>query len=614
MYKIYVDEHLFGKEFLIHNEDYELLKLDSPTIELELNQPSELKFSIFPNHPFYNNFGKTKDNEADPKRFKRMKSIVTVYRDEELIFRGRILENEDGFYKEKQVTCEGELAFFIDSQLRPYAKKLTPKGMLEYYVSIHNQQMTLNPEKQFVVGEVTITDGDTSNTANIIDRSNESIVSVWDEIKSKLLDSLGGYLIIDTDESGARRINWRNEDDFLSSSQSIDFGKNLINLKINVKGDEIATALIPIGGEKDSSTSGTTEDTTDEEITEDTTTEEETEETTETKEKLTIASLADGIVMTLADGDVIRKQGDYIYSEKSVEEYGWIFKTQNWDNVLEDVKHLLEVGIEKLNELKNPIESIEINAIDLYKLENVAAFELGTKINVTSSVHGLNGVDFPITKISLNLSNPASNTLTLAKTERTFTETSASVNKAQDVGTIVQRVETVINNASGYEEQIKANTEAIIETVEQVNSSIEQSSEQILTKVSTEYYLKDDAEALIKTINTELEQNNNSFEMRFEQFNADIENLANNTNTQFQQINKYIRFIDGRIVLGEEGNELTLNITNDRISFLQDNIEVAYFSNKEFKVVKGEFINQLTLGNFAFIPEEDGGLVFKKIK
>ena len=587
MYKIYVDNSL------IHNEKFEKLIVDRPELELELNQVGSLKFEIYPNHPFYNSFAGIDSLTI----FKKMKSIVRVYRDNELIFRGRILENEDGFYKEKQVTCEGELAFFLDSQLRPYSFTGTPAEILKYYIDIHNEQMVNNPEKQFVLGEVTITDGEVNNENREV-RKSESIVSVWEEI-SKLLESLGGYLIIDDDEEGNRRINWLHEDDFSLGTQTVDFGKNLLNIKTNIKGDEIVTALIPVGGKAE------TASTDDEVETVDETTDETTEETLE--ERLTIESLEDGVVMETEDDKII-KQGDYIYSERGVAEYGWIFSSYTWDDILEDQNHLLEVAIEHLNKTKAAVKSIEINVLDLCKLTKVDSFKLGTKIKAYSPVHDLKGEIFPITKLNLDLTDPASNTLVLTKTERTFTETSISISRAQvDAINIAERIEKVENNSNGLEAEI-------INVSQQLSSKIDQSSEEIYTKVSEEFFTKEEGDNLIQSVSTEFAQTNESFEMRFNQFNTDIENLTKDTNLQFQQINKYIRFIDGKIVLGEEGNELTLNITNDRISFLQDNIEVAYFSNKEFKVVKGEFINQLTLGNFAFIPEEDGGLVFKKIK
>ena len=91
-----------------------------------------------------------------------------------------------------------------------------------------------------------------------------------------------------------------------------------------------------------------------------------------------------------------------------------------------------------------------------------------------------------------------------------------------------------------------------------------------------------------------------------------MEALANGTDASFERIEKFIRFEDGKIYLGEYGNELELQIANDRISFQQNGTEVAYFSNNKLYVVDGEFTTSLKLGGFAFLPRNNGNLSFKK--
>jgi len=57
----------------------------------------------------------------------------------------------------------------------------------------------------------------------------------------------------------------------------------------------------------------------------------------------------------------------------------------------------------------------------------------------------------------------------------------------------------------------------------------------------------------------------------------------NNTDTlnRFETIEKYIRFEDGNIILGESGNAITLRIENDRIAFFDNGVEVAYISDSK---------------------------------
>lgn len=66
-------------------------------------------------------------------------------------------------------------------------------------------------------------------------------------------------------------------------------------------------------------------------------------------------------------------------------------------------------------------------------------------------------------------------------------------------------------------------------------------------------------------------------------------------------------------MLGEEGNPLTLRIENDRINFMENGASSAYWQNRKFYAVDGEFINSLKLGKFAFIPRSTGNLSFTKV-
>jgi len=170
-----------------------------------------------------------------------------------------------------------------------------------------------------------------------------------------------------------------------------------------------------------------------------------------------------------------------------------------------------------------------------------------------------------------------------------------------------------------YDEETAAwivvnDTAEIVYNLEQnLESSLIKTQEDITATVAENYYLREDTDALISSVSTEIEQTKNSFEIQFNQFSQDIEAAASGTDAQFEEIRKYIRFVDGKILLGEVGNELELEIANDRISFLQDGAEVAYFSNRKLYVTDTQILHSLQLGNFAFMPRDNGNLSFKKI-
>ena len=170
---------------------------------------------------------------------------------------------------------------------------------------------------------------------------------------------------------------------------------------------------------------------------------------------------------------------------------------------------------------------------------------------------------------------------------------------------------------NGTEWEVINDTSGIVDSIDLLSSNmsttIENTSDEILRSVAENYYLKGETDLLIDSVSTELTQTKDSFEFRFNQFSQDIDSVKDGTDAQFQEFSKYIRFEDGNIILGELGNELTLKIQNDRISFLESGAEVAYFTNKKLYITDGEFLNSLQLGRFSFMPRENGNLSFNRM-
>ena len=156
-------------------------------------------------------------------------------------------------------------------------------------------------------------------------------------------------------------------------------------------------------------------------------------------------------------------------------------------------------------------------------------------------------------------------------------------------------------------------TEIVYNLEQNFKSDIIQTEQNIQMMVSEGVYLKDQTDALVSEVESKLEQTASGFEMQFNKFSADLEAVATGADAEFEEIKKYIRFVDGKILLGEVGNELELEIANDRISFLQDGAEVAYFSNRKLYVTDADIIHSLQLGSFAWMPRANGNLSFKKI-
>lgn len=131
--------------------------------------------------------------------------------------------------------------------------------------------------------------------------------------------------------------------------------------------------------------------------------------------------------------------------------------------------------------------------------------------------------------------------------------------------------------------------------------------------------LEDLNKTVVETITkmTNLEQTASGWDFEFSTIVETVTYLDNTMQTNFIETLKYIRFIDGEIWLGkepEEGEEdFKVVISNERVRFLQNNIEVAYLSNKMLYITDAKITNRLEIGNFAFYPRPNGSLTLRLI-
>ena len=378
MYRVYCDD------YTLHNMTMPELKLVNPQVDLEVNKAGSFTFTIYPQHPYYN-------------RLQRLKSIILVYKNDQVIFRGRILDTEKGFKNQKQVTCEGELAFLLDSTMRPYSFTGSVEEYFSLIITEHNKQV--EAAKQFKVGTVTVTDPN-----DYITRSDKTYPTCYDCLMSKLVNSLGGYLQFRHEEDGVY-IDYL-ADFTVLNSQDIELKKNILDLTDTLKGEDIATAIIPLGAKIE---------------------EEGVEE--ENQKRLTIEDVNDG--------------KDYVYDEEAVAAYGWIFKVVTWDDVT-IATNLLRKANEELAKAILTEGTLEVKAVDLSGTNaDISSFSIGAYNKVISPEHDLDEL-MPVMKMSLNLTAPQNDTLTLGITRKSFTEQDKENNDKW--GNIVETVETIIGD------------------------------------------------------------------------------------------------------------------------------------------------------------------------
>lgn len=396
------------QEYTIHNPKVKALTLGSPYYQKGDNVNGQAEFTVYPTHPYY-------------KYVQKLTTDIVFYKDGVEKFAGRVLYDDEDSAGSKKVFVEGELAYFNDSIQRPKVyHNYSVRAYLQDLIDVHNSQV--EERKQFVLGRVTVTD------------SNDSLYrySNWENtrtiLKEKLTSRLGGHLVI-RKENGLRILDYLNDDDFYKkNSQTIRFGKNLLDFSRNIDASDLATCIIPLGAKLE---------------------EEDQDESLEAikEQRLTIESVNGGV--------------DYVTDDNAVATYGRIQKTVTWDDVTVP-QNLLTKAREYLKSTQFEKMVLELKAIDMNLADDtVEEFEIGSMVRCISEPNGLDR-EFPVSELKIYLTEFAKNTITLGEDTENRTYTSSNQHRSEEM-------EQVINSIPSKSEILQ---EAIRDAQELINAQV----------------------------------------------------------------------------------------------------------------------------------------------
>lgn len=324
IYRIVVD----GVDVFGNSEDMALL---SPNLSMAVNEAGSLSFTVPHVHAYYDSFN-------------AMVSDVDVYESGDLIWFGRILDEDVKLNKDKEIKCEGAFAFMNDSIQRPrsFSETLLSE-IVESILTSHNSQVLQN--RQISLGEMTI--DDTSMSLSIDYSSTKDTMT-------SLRNLVGGYIMFRKTD-GIIYLDWFKE---LSTYglQPIQFGLNLIDISKSINGANIFTSIIPIGKEVDGV-------------------------------KTTISEENDGL--------------DYLDSTY-VEKYGRITKLVEFPDIA-SASELKTAALKWLEDNKPDAVSIKCDAAELYFLNNeYSPFRIGQLSKVISAPHDIDEI-FPLISVNIKL-------------------------------------------------------------------------------------------------------------------------------------------------------------------------------------------------------------------
>jgi hypothetical protein len=189
--------------------------------------------------------------------------------------------------------------------------------------------------------------------------------------------------------------------------------------------------------------------------------------------------------------------------------------------------------------------------------------------------------------------------------------TEQEVKTKQDIslGEKLRNTQIVVNKQEGTISSIATQTETLEGQVQQ-NGELIANTNNDLSNVNA------DLQQYKETVSTQFTQTNQDFTFQFDNITELVNQVSKTESDHYSELHNYIRFISTNtgpvIVLGQEGSQLTAELSNTKLSFKQDGTEVAYVSNNKLYITNEEVLTEIDIGNFQFVPRNNGSLSFRK--
>lgn len=401
MYKVILSNN--GVNYIIHSEktDIKNAKLSSGKITQAINNISSFDFTILPNNIAFTHITQFLS-----------KIYVLNTKTGKYVFKGRVLNIDPKMDTKgaisKSVTCEDRLAYLCDS-IQPYTKEQkwatddASTGLYKYIAYLldnHNKQV--EEEKRIYPG---IINGPTLTSDNSVDKGT-NYETTFDCIKSKIVDTFGGEIQL-------REVEDKLFLDYVDKigyekSTKIEIGKNQKSLEKSAKFDNVFTRIIPLGAKLKNRDENGNE--------------------TESEERLTIASVNNGIIWM---------------DTSEVTNLGVITKTVTFDNIT-DPTNLFRKAEEYIKEENKVAESYKLSTVDLSLINsNYDEFELGNTHEVKNRLLQIDK-KLRIIKKSIDICKPTSSTFEVGDTMTTLSD--ITKDKTKDITAILQQITNITTN------------------------------------------------------------------------------------------------------------------------------------------------------------------------
>lgn len=497
-------------------------------------------------------------------------------------FAGRVLLSQEKMDSNglvsKSVTCESYLGYLCDS-VQPYAAEetMTLNEFVDLVLANHNERV--EESKWIFRGSV---DVDVAGTGNVY--KGLQYQTSFETLKSKLVDVYGGELEV-VETNGVLYLNYLQQIGTTRATE-ITLGRNMQQAEREISPLNIITRVIPLGAKLKTTVTDADGNTSEQ----------------ETEERLTLVGYtpSGGSKMTVS----------WVDDEEKIEALGVVCGILDCSDITEQ-SNLYARAMEYLTKENRLVLSHSLTALDLKEIGcDIDSLNCGDSYPVKNSLIGLDEI-LRVTKKTIDINAPYKSSLTIGEKKATL----SSIQKTE-----TEKINIQLQQMAGIVQQLGNAQASVSSQVVTLSTNLTQTINAIISEALATYVTTENLEKVKQDISTAITQTAEDITISFNnEITTTTEEINGDISSKFSELNSYIRYYmtdDGKpvIELGASDSDIICRIYNDKVSFAENGVEVAYISDNQLYITNATILTRLNIGNFAFIPRNNGNLSFIKVK
>ena len=348
--------YIYADGDLVYSAGAEGFEVLNPKLTLEVNKAGSLEFDIPVGSAMYN-------------RISKLKTVIEARQGNEVLFRGRLLNTKRNTLNTIHYYCEGFLSWLVDITFQPYSYDGQARDFLKYILQRYNSRASNDKKVIYKYSDISAR----------ITTEQKNYSTAWNEIKSVLIDNVGGYIVpyLSAEETGIQWLSTYGA----TTSQVIQFGQNLLDFSEYIDASQVFTAVRAYGKEINGTRIG------------------------------------------------LSGNNGFVQDNDAIEMFGRIERTVFFDEITTE-SALRQAATNYLRTGIQAAISINLKAVDFHLLDvDVERMRIGDSVRLVTVPHGIDAY-FLCTKTVLDLAHPKNSDYIFGSTQRTISDlTDASYNR-----------------------------------------------------------------------------------------------------------------------------------------------------------------------------------------